>query len=110
MVDDVARYSVVASALEAVSKYFPEVRCGISMAWDGTIDGTPDALPVIDAVDELSGLVVATGMSGHGFGIAPAVGKIVADLVTCGSSTHDLRPFRLRRFRDGAAKAAQHLL
>jgi glycine/D-amino acid oxidase-like deaminating enzyme len=80
------------------------------MAWAGTIDGTPDALPVIDAVDQVSGLVVATGMSGHGFGIAPAVGKIVADLVTCGSSSHDLNPFRLRRFRDGAAKAAQHLL
>jgi glycine/D-amino acid oxidase-like deaminating enzyme len=108
--EDVARYSDVASALETLSRYFPELRCGISMAWAGTIDGTPDALPVIDAVDHVSGLVVATGMSGHGFGIAPSVGKIVADLVTCGSSNHDLNPFRLRRFRDGAAKAAQHLL
>ena len=108
--EDVARYSDVASALETLSGYFPELRCGISMAWAGTIDGTPDALPVIDAVDHVSGLVVATGMSGHGFGIAPSVGKIVADLVTGGSSNHDLSPFRLRRFRDGAAKAAQHLL
>lgn len=108
--DDVARYSDVASALEALSRSFPGLRCDISMAWAGTIDGTPDALPVIDAVDQLSGLVVATGMSGHGFGIAPAVGKIVADLVTSGSSNHDLNPFRLRRFRDGSAKTAQHLL
>jgi glycine/D-amino acid oxidase-like deaminating enzyme len=108
--EDVARYSDVAHALETLSRYFPELRCDIAMAWAGTIDGTPDALPVIDALDQPSGLVVATGMSGHGFGIAPAAGKIVADLVTGGSSSFDLRPFRLRRFRDGEAKAPQHLL
>jgi glycine/D-amino acid oxidase-like deaminating enzyme len=107
---DVARYSDVAHAHETLSRYFPELRCSLSMAWAGTIDGTPDALPVLDAVDQLSGLVVATGMSGHGFGIAPAVGKIVADLVTGGSSKFDLRPFRLRRFRDGGSRAPQHLL
>lgn len=108
--EDVARYSDVAHALETLSRYFPELRCNIAMAWAGTIDGTPDALPVIDAVDQPSGLVVATGMSGHGFGIAPAAGKIVADLVTGGSSSFDLRPFRLQRFRDGEAKTPQHLL
>jgi len=107
---DVARYSDVAHAHETLSRYFPELRCSLSMAWAGTIDGTPDALPVLDAVDQLSGLVVATGMSGHGFGIAPAVGRIVADLVTGGSSKFDLRPFRLRRFRDGGSRAPQHLL
>ena len=107
---DVARYSDVAHSLETLSRYFPQIRCDVSMAWAGTIDGTPDALPVIDEVGQPSGLVVATGMSGHGFGIAPVVGRIVADLVTRGSSSHDLSPFRLRRFRDGAAKAPQHLL
>ena len=108
--ENVARYSDVAHSLETLSRYFPELRCDVTMAWAGTIDGTPDALPVLDAVDQPSGLVVATGMSGHGFGIAPAVGRIVADLVTRGSSSHDLRPFRLQRFRDGGAKAPQHLL
>lgn len=107
---DVARYSDVAHSVETLSRYFPQIRCDVSMAWAGTIDGTPDALPVIDEVGQPSGLVVATGMSGHGFGIAPVVGKIVADLVTSGSSSHDLSPFRLRRFRDGAARAPQHLL
>lgn len=108
--EDVPRYSDVAYSLETLSRYFPELRCDVTMAWAGTIDGTPDALPVLDAVHQPSGLVIATGMSGHGFGIAPAVGRIVADLVTRGSSSHDLRPFRLQRFRDGGAKAPQHLL
>jgi len=107
---DVARYSDVAHSLETLSRYFPELRCDVAMAWAGTIDGTPDALPILDAVGQPSGLVVATGMSGHGFGLAPAVGKIVADLVTRGSSGYDLSPFRLQRFRDGVAKAPQHLL
>jgi glycine/D-amino acid oxidase-like deaminating enzyme len=108
--EDVARYSDVAQALGTLSRYFPELRCNVETAWAGTIDGTPDGLPVLDAVDKPYGLVVATGMSGHGFGIAPAVGKVVADLVTSGSSKYDLNPFRLRRFREGKAKAAQHLL
>jgi len=108
--DDVARYSDVAQALGTLSRYFPELRCNVEMAWAGTIDGTPDGLPVLDAVDKPYGLVVATGMSGHGFGIAPAVGKVVADLVTSGSSKYDLSPFRLQRFREGKAKAARHLL
>jgi glycine/D-amino acid oxidase-like deaminating enzyme len=108
--DDVARYPDVAQALGTLSRYFPQLRCDIEMAWAGTIDGTPDALPILDALDKPNGLVVATGMSGHGFGIAPAVGRVVADLVTSGSSKYDLSPFRLQRFREGKAKAAQHLL
>ena len=103
-------YSDVANSVEAMARYFPDLRLDVATAWAGTIDGTPDALPVIDAVDQAAGLVVATGMSGHGFGIAPAIGRIVADLVIRGSSGHDLSPFRLRRFREGKARAPQHLL
>ena len=107
---DAVRYSDVAHSMQTLSQYFPELRCDVTMAWAGTIDGTPDALPVLAAVEQPSGLVVATGMSGHGFGIAPVVGRIVADLVTSGGSSHDLSPFRLQRFREGQAKAPQHLL
>ncbi len=103
-------YSDVARSLQAMTRYFPDLRLDVATAWAGTIDGTPDALPVIDAIDQAAGLVVATGLSGHGFGIAPAVGRIVAELVTRGSSGHDLTPFRLGRFREGKASAPQHLL
>ena len=107
---EVARYSDVAHSLATLTRYFPELNCEVSMAWAGTIDGTPDALPVLEGLNQPSGLVIATGMSGHGFGIAPAVGKIVADLITRGSSSFDLSPFELQRFRNGLAKAPQHLL
>ncbi|MEI2731746.1 MAG: FAD-binding oxidoreductase [Dermatophilaceae bacterium] len=107
---DTPSYADVDHSLAVLARYFPQLTCDVAVAWAGTIDGTPDALPIIEAVDRPSGLVVATGMSGHGFGIAPSVGKVVADLVTGTHTDHDLRPFRLKRFREGEAKAPAHLL
>lgn len=74
----------------------------IAQSWAGFIDATPDAVPVISEVERLAGLIVATGFSGHGFGISPGAGHLVADLA-CG-----LKPivepgeFRLSRFFDGS--------
>jgi len=45
--------------------------------------------------------VVATGMSGHGFGIGPGFGRVIADLVQGQDPGHDLSRFRLSRFFDG---------
>lgn len=108
--DGEVRYDDVAQALNAMAEHFPALRWQPATAWAGTIDGTPDALPILDTVGPGGGVVVASGMSGHGFGLAPAVGRIVADLITTGTSHHDLRPFRLRRFVDGTLKPPQHLL
>ena len=51
------------------------------------------------------GLTIATGLSGHGFGIGPAFGRILADLMTGKPPGHDLHPFRLSRFSDGSVIA-----
>ncbi len=103
-------YSDVLNSLKTMRGYFPNINLDILLAWSGVIDATPDALPIIDASAKPRGLVIATGLSGHGFGIAPAIGKAVAELVTKGTSQHDLSAFRLRRFRDGTAKTPHHLL
>lgn len=68
--------------------------------WGGTIDSTPDALPVIGEAPEVSGFVWATGFSGHGFGIGPAAGKAIAQLIDEGASDFDLSPFRPERFAE----------
>ncbi len=52
----------------------------IEQVWSGLIDMTPDALPVLDHAPGAEGLVVGAGFSGHGFGIGPATGRILADL------------------------------
>jgi glycine/D-amino acid oxidase-like deaminating enzyme len=101
----------VSSSLKTLGDYFPGLGpFRLSRSWAGNIDGTPDALPVVDALARPSGLVIATGTSGHGFGIGPAIGEAVADLVTSGTSDFDLRPMRLGRFTDGSALKPPHLL
>ena len=66
------------------------------------IDTTPDVVPVVDRCADLPGLVVATGMCGHGFGIGPGFGRIVSDLVTGDDPGHDMDRFRWGRFTDGS--------
>ena len=75
-------------------------QAGLADAWAGMIDVTPDAVPVLGELP-IPGLFVATGFSGHGFGIGPAVGRVMADLVTGRSPGHDLQRFRPQRFTDG---------
>ena len=77
----------------------------LQTSWAGYIELTPDLLPVIDAVDTPDGMVIATGFSGHGFGMGPIIGKLVSEMVAGEETSHDLHPFRLRRFTDGSAVA-----
>jgi sarcosine oxidase subunit beta len=79
---------------------------GLARVWGGLIDLTPDALPVIDARTGIDGLVVGAGFSGHGFGIGPVTGEILADLALSRQPRFDLRPFELGRFVGRAGEAA----
>ncbi len=71
-------------------------------AWAGMIDVLPDVVPVVDHVPALPGLIVATGMCGHGFGIGPAFGRILADMARDRATGHDLSRFAMSRFSDGS--------
>jgi glycine/D-amino acid oxidase-like deaminating enzyme len=62
------------------------------------MDVTPDAVPVIDQVEHMPGFFIATGFSGHGFGIGPGAGRLMADMVAGDRTVVDPTPFRLRRF------------
>ena len=77
----------------------------IRLAWSGMIDTMPDILPIIDRAPSCRGLVIATGMSGHGFGIGPGMGRVIADLVAERPVGHDLSRFRFERFSDGSKVA-----
>ncbi len=85
------------------ARAFPALgRPKLRAVWAGMIDSMPDIVPVIDHAAAIPGLVIATGMSGHGFGIGPAIGRVVADLVMGNDPGHDLTRFRLSRFSDGS--------
>ncbi len=75
----------------------------IANAWAGMIDTMPDLVPVVDRAPAIDGLIIGTGMSGHGFGIGPGMGRVLADLTQGKAPGYDLSRFRLSRFADGSA-------
>jgi glycine/D-amino acid oxidase-like deaminating enzyme len=88
--------------LDAFTAVFPEVgTIRVARSWGGMIDASPDAIPVIGPVDSLPGFFLATGFSGHGFGIGPGAGRLAADLITGDTPIVDPAPFRYRRMIDG---------
>jgi len=93
---------VLERARASIAETFPAFKnVGVAQSWGGMIDVMPDAIPVISAVDTLPGFYIATGFSGHGFGIGPGAGRLMADMVTGAPPVVDPTPFRLSRFTDG---------
>jgi len=74
--------------------------------WAGLIDVTPDAVPVISPIEELPGLILSTGYSGHGFGLGPGAGRLTAELVLGKTPCVDPSPFDFRRL----SRTAHHRL
>ncbi len=90
-------------ALRALLELYPQMRdVQVIQQWGGYIDVAPDVIPYISPVGELPGLIVATGFSGHGFGIGPAAGRLAAELAIGATPSVDPAPFRYSRFSDGS--------
>ncbi len=67
-------------------------------SWAGVIENTPDGRPVIDRLPDPANVTVAT-LSSIGFGLSPATGHAVQELVTEGACQFaDLSTLRLSRF------------
>jgi len=82
---------------------FPDLgKPEIKHAWAGMIDTMPDVIPIVDRTPQMPGLIIATGMSGHGFGIGPGFGKIIATMVQEKPVGYDMSRFRFSRFSDGS--------
>lgn len=97
--DPVPSEGLLREGFANVQAAFPAFRdARVAGSWGGLIDAMPDAVPVIGAVPKTPGLMLATGFSGHGFGIGPGAGHLVADLVTGAKPIVDPRPYRPERF------------
>jgi len=95
--------AILDQAKENAAAAFPVFRnMRIAERWGGAIDVTPDAVPVISPIEKMPGLFVATGFSGHGFGIGPGAGLLMANLVSGDTPIVDPAPFRFSRFTDGS--------
>lgn len=99
VLDPKPRRGLLREARAALSRTFPAFAAmQVVESWAGLMDVTPDAVPIIGGVEGRPGLFVATGFSGHGFGIGPGAGRLMADLVAGDQPVVDPAPFRLSRF------------
>ena len=90
------------AALERTSRALPKLaEARYARGWAGAFDITPDWMPILDE-SPLAGFFIAAGMSGHGFKLAPAVGEMMAALITGSAPPVNLAPFRLARFANRA--------
>ena len=103
VLDPAPRARLLTELLANVRSTWPDIPFEVDHAWGAYVDSTPDAVPVISTVDKISGLVIAAGASGHGFGLGPGLAMLAAELATGADTSVDATPFRLGRFSDGSA-------
>ncbi|MDE2185116.1 MAG: FAD-binding oxidoreductase [Alphaproteobacteria bacterium] len=74
---------------------------GIAHGWSGVYDVSADGFPILGPVPGVEGMVLATGLSGHGFKLAPAIAEILASFVTDSIPDSRAQLFRWSRFAEG---------
>jgi glycine/D-amino acid oxidase-like deaminating enzyme len=94
---------IIRKIRQNLGEIFPDLaEIAIVESWAGMVETSPDVVPMIGEVGDVSGFHIASGFSGHGFGIGPGAGKALAAMLTGADSEIDLTPFRLSRFFDGS--------
>lgn len=69
--------------------------------WAGCYDLTPDQNPIVGEVDEIEGFFQASGFMGHGFMMAPIVGKLIAQYIARRTPLPMFERWNLRRYKQG---------
>ena len=96
-------HSILDEAAASLRDYYPSFQSmQIVERWAGVIDATPDTVPVVSPLPNISGLYLASGFSGHGFGLGPGAGKLMAQMIVGEHTCVDPKPFRYSRFFDGS--------
>jgi sarcosine oxidase subunit beta len=69
--------------------------------WAGLYDLSPDRAPILGEAEHPRGFFLASGFMGHGFMMAPVIGKRLARRIARGESSAELETWNIRRFREG---------
>jgi len=81
-------------------KYFPQLAdLKIIRTWSGWTDHTIDGCAVIGPIDEIPGLYVASGYTGHGFCMGPVTGKILSALIMGKTTCVPWEQLKYNRFK-----------
>ena len=90
---------------EAVERRAPAIaEAGIAGGWAGLYEMTPDHNALVGEAPEVSRFLYATGFSGHGFLMGPAIGEVLRDLVRGATPVVDVSGLDASRFRDRATR------
>ncbi len=97
---NVTRSLTAPTICRAILGYFPWMAdVHIIRTWAGFKDQMHDQIPVLSRIDEIPGLSMACGFTGHGFGIAPATGLLLAQIITGEETFMPVDVFRYDRFK-----------
>ncbi len=103
ILDPAPDQSTVALTYRRACELLPSLaKSHVTAAWAGYIDSTPDGVPGIGEIESVPGFILAAGFSGHGFGIAPGAGHMIASLVTGTGHLVDPKPYHPNRFLTAA--------
>lgn len=80
------------------------VDTGIVSGWAGLYEMTPDHNALIGEADEVDRFLYATGFSGHGFLMGPAVGEVMRDLYLAKEPFVDISALHARRFTQSESR------
>ncbi len=84
---------------EAIQRRTPALAdTGIASGWAGLYEMTPDHNALIGRADDVEGFLYATGFSGHGFLMGPAVGEVMRDLYLRQTPFVDVSTLSVDRF------------
>lgn len=83
---------------------------GVAGGWNGFYETTPDHNALIGEFESPSRFLYATGFSGHGFQLGPAVGEVMRDLVLGRTPPVDISAFAAERFERGEARVEKNIV
>lgn len=102
-------YQTVESYSDKLVRRIPAMTEGrYERGWSGPYDVTPDWHPILDESEEVEGLYIAAGFSGHGFKLSLAVGRRMAEFIVTHRKPSNLTIFRNGRFNEGKELAGQY--
>jgi sarcosine oxidase, subunit beta len=96
---------------EAIERRAPAIsEVGLAAGWAGLYEMTPDHNALVGEADEVSRFLYATGFSGHGFLMGPAIGEVMRDLYLGRKPVVDVSSLTAHRFADDDYRTELHIV
>jgi sarcosine oxidase subunit beta len=106
--DTTVQWDFLPQVIEVAVTRLPALaEASISHAWAGLYEMSPDGNPLLGRSDDVDGLYLINGFSGHGFQHSPAAGRILADVIAGRDPDFDLGPFAPGRFTQAGAATGE---